>query len=288
MITSRQCGKREERDFSRFHDNHGADVSATTPSSSNRPRRGLSLCEVLVVLCIIAILVGLFLPAVRKVRGPAGRTHSSNNLKQMTIALHAYADDHSGRLPPPAILDQEGKPLLSWRVLILPYVEQQDLYERFHLDEPWDSEHNIKLLKEIPEVYSPVKGAHWTDNAPPAGTTFYQVIVGPGAAFEHKPVGISLSRDIMDGTSNTILIVSASKSVPWTKPEDLSYAPGGPLPELMRLEYESGGWFTSPKLCYEIGWADGSVVRCDPAHFTESELRSAILRNDGRTFDPFE
>ena len=72
--------------------------------------------------------------------------------------MHNYDSTH-GSLPPHAIYGKDGKPLLSWRVLILPYIEEQALYEQFHLDEPWDSPHNEPLLRQIPRCYrSPLDG----------------------------------------------------------------------------------------------------------------------------------
>src|SRR5207302_1956982 len=95
----------------------------------------------------------LLLPAVQKVRMAAGRTRSANNLKQMALATINYADAF-GRAPAAAICDKNGKPLLSWRVAILPFIEQDNLYKQFHLDEPWDSDHNKKLLARMPNVYA--------------------------------------------------------------------------------------------------------------------------------------
>jgi hypothetical protein len=90
-----------------------------------------------------AVGVGLLLPAVQKVREAAERSKSSSNLKQIILALHNYNDAYGGKLPAHAIYSKDGKtPLLSWRVAILPYIEQDNLYRQFHLDEPWDSEHN--------------------------------------------------------------------------------------------------------------------------------------------------
>src|ERR1700676_2683340 len=90
-----------------------------------------------------------------------------------------YKDREEG-LPPHALYGKEGAPLLSWRVLVLPYLEQEDLFKQFRLDEPWDSPHNLALLPKMPEVYAAPE-----EHAPPQShTTFYQVIVGKGAAFE--------------------------------------------------------------------------------------------------------
>src|SRR5262249_21734482 len=79
--------------------------------------------------------------AVAQVRVATRRMQSTNNLKQIALAMHSYHDT-MGRFPPAIVRDKEGKPLYSWRVLLLPYLEQQNLYNQFKLDEPWDSEHN--------------------------------------------------------------------------------------------------------------------------------------------------
>jgi len=112
----------------------------------------------------------------------------------------------------------------------LPFIEQGALgalYNQFHLDEPWDSPHNIKLLDKMPKIYAPPRGVK---NKVKYGT-FYQAFVGNGAAFDQKQE-MSIPRSFPDGTANTILLVEASKAVPWTKPEDIPYNPKKPLPKL--------------------------------------------------------
>lgn len=184
-----------------------------------------------------------FLSATTKVREAAARATSQNNLKQLALALHSHHDTH-GVLPPAAVADKGGKPLLSWRVAILPYVEQDELYKQFKLDEPWDGPNNKKLIDKMPKLFAlptaaPAKGK--------PGETHYRVFVGNGAAFnEVQSVKIA---DFTDGLSNTILIATAAESVPWTKPDELAFDPEKDVTKL--LGYFHGG-------C-SVAFADGSV-----------------------------
>src|SRR5205807_1793185 len=115
---------------------------------------------------------------------------------------------------------------LSWRVALLPYLEQNPLYKAFKLDEPWDSAHNKTLLAQMPELFAPVAG-----KTKEPLSTYYQVFTGPGTVFD-GPKGLRLVADIPDGTSNTILIVEAGEAVAWTRPEDVPYSPKKDLPKL--------------------------------------------------------
>jgi hypothetical protein len=140
--------------------------------------------------------------------------------------MHSYHDTYK-TLPPQARHGPDGRPLLSWRVLILPFVEGGDLYKKFKLDEPWDSPHNLKLLPQMPRTYAPFDGSR----APGPGMTFYQVFVGPGTAFEGSK-GLRLRDDFPNGLGKVILIAEAAEAVPWTKPQDLVYRADRPLPGL--------------------------------------------------------
>src|SRR5262249_61640653 len=122
------------------------------------------------------------------------------------IAMHTYADQ-TAHLPPAAIHTKDGKALLSWRVALLPYLEGDALYREFKLDQPWDSEHNKKLIAKMPTVYgSP--GARAKE-----GHTFYQVFTGKDTVFDGAD-GIQFA-DIPDGTSNTLLVLEGGKAVSW-------------------------------------------------------------------------
>jgi hypothetical protein len=179
--------------------------------------------------------------------------------------MHTYSEVH-GRLPPATVCGPDGKPLLSWRVLLLPFLEQTDLYKEFRLDEPWDSPHNIKLLSKMPNIYAPPDGKK--AKVPPYHTVCH-VFVGRQTAFE-RPSGLRLQDDFPDGTNNTLLIVEAGKPVPWSKPEDLVYDPNGPLPDL-RCLFSDG--FRARMASASGCWIKRGI--------DEPTLRAAITRNGG-------
>jgi hypothetical protein len=188
------------------------------------------------------------------------QTRSINKLKQLALAMHNY---HSvnGHFPTAAIYDKDGKPLLSWRVVLLPFLDERKLAEEFHLDEPWDSEHNKKLVERIPKVYQ----SEFEGRKP--GDTAFLAFTGKDTVFDGKK-GLNI-RQIVDGTSNTLMFVEGSHGVPWTKPEDLPYDPEKPLPKLGLV----------PEGFY-AAFCDGSV-RFLQSNLPEKTLRALITRNDG-------
>jgi Protein of unknown function (DUF1559) len=157
------------------------------------------------------------------------RSQCSDNLRAVGLALSQY-HEALGRLPAPEIVGRDGTKLLSWRVAILPYLGHQSLYERFHLDEPWDSPHNLSLVAEMPREFGCPGG-----RGRRAGKTSYIVIVGPemdaysiNTAFE--PTRGAALHHVTDGTSNSLLVLETDVMVPWTKPDELQWAQGRPLP----------------------------------------------------------
>jgi prepilin-type processing-associated H-X9-DG protein len=174
----------------------------------------------IVVLALAALLfcsgipIALLLPAVQAAREAARRSQCSNNLKQLALAMHNYYDTH-GCVPPAYIADEDGTPMHSWRVLILPFIEQRALYERYNFDEPWDSPANSALANTVIETYR-------CPSEPPSNPTdtSYVMIVGPGTLYD----GTEVTRfaDIRDGTSNTLLFVEAAGcGINWLEPRDL-------------------------------------------------------------------
>jgi hypothetical protein len=187
----------------------------------------------------------------------------------LALAMQSYEDEH-GRLPPAVVYGADGRPLLSWRVAILPYIEQGPLYKEFKLDEPWDSPHNIQLLSKMPPAYEAPPSVQ---RRMPDYHTIVHVFVGKGTAFEGRE-GLRLKHDFPQ-TSRTILIVEAGKPVPWTKPEELVYDPDGPLPELKGVFRKS----------FRVAMADGSVQYLEQG-IRESELRAAITRDGAGKVGP--
>ena len=208
-----------------------------------------------------AIAVGLLLPAVQQAREAARRAQSKNNMKQMMLAFHNYHDRY-GHFPAQANYDNNGKPLLSWRVHILPFIDQQALYSRFKLNEPWDSPHNRKLIRLMPGTYA-------NPNLPASSVTNYLAVIGPDSVF--SKTGIRIQR-IADGTSNTAMMVevNADRAVPWTKPVDHEFNEKAPKAGLGALR--PGVFLTA--------FADGSVrgvrISVDP------NILRALVTKSGR------
>ncbi len=216
--------------------------------------------------------MGLARPAAGSGSGPTDESMNAfiDQFKEVLLALHnmeasGLFGGASPGLPPAAITGPDGRPLLSWRVAALPFLGHQPLYDRFRLDEPWDSPHNIGLLDEMPEVYTrPWSGEGQT-------TTVIQAVVGDGAALAMtKPRRFA---EFRDGMSNTILLVQASEPVPWTEPSDQPFVPGKARPRTVSTK-ANGGF---PPV---MGIADGSVKRFDPD--VSQDVLDAYYTRDGK------
>jgi beta-lactamase regulating signal transducer with metallopeptidase domain len=191
-------------------------------------------------------------PAVTTARAAASRAQSINNLKQIGLAFHNYAQANN-HFPPPVLTGgEQGKFPYSWRVALLPYLEHDALYRKYRFDEPWDGPHNRELIEQMPAVYSVSGGS----GAPLSrSNTSYYVFSGPTTAlgspwaFGSKNSGPTTLAEITDGMSNTILAVEWDGNVPWTKPDDIPFDPNGPVPAL-------GGFW--PEV-FNVLMCDGSV-----------------------------
>jgi Protein of unknown function (DUF1559) len=225
-------------------------------------------------------------------------TTSKNNLHNIVIALHNFHDTYRC-FPPAVVYGPDGKPWHSWRVLILPFIEQNALYQRYRFDEPWNGPNNRKLLKEMPKLYrDPIyrqqDGNYYTHYAVATGTE----TIFPSAGIRmkkksDKPLsmltgkGVTRFRDITDGTSNTIILgpVGPEHKIPWMKPEDVAFTPTFPplgKKGSFAAPYRSGASPFGP-----FAFADGRVASLR-ADLDVKTLRNLLQRNDGNTVPSFD
>jgi hypothetical protein len=219
----------------------------------------------------LANLRAMFSAAADASMESANHRERMDRFKQIALAMHNYYDVHKC-LPPAAVRDKDGKPLLSWRVAILPYIEQNDLYKQFHLDEPWDSPHNRSLIEKMPGTYMDLGPK--ADQLNHDGKTTFQVPVGPQTVF-YKNEGTKFS-EITDGTSATILLVEVEprRAVIWSKPEDWE----------ADLEHPRRGVERNDRNQFVAAWCDGSVQYVS-TDVDEKKLRSRLTRAGRETVD---
>src|SRR4051794_34899444 len=152
------------------------------------------------------------LQAVEAAQEAGRRSLSANNLKQIALAAMVYEMSRKS-VPSAGLVGNDGKTKHSWRVALLPYLEEKSLYDQYHFDEPWDSESNRKLIEKMPRVYR----SPFAD--PKSTNASYFMPAGKGNIGDES-TQTKLAR-IKDGTSNTIMFVEANRAIPWTKPEDI-------------------------------------------------------------------
>ena len=183
--------------------------------NAKKPSFATRLIEIFVLLVIVCFLIGMFLPSVGGPRRAGVRTLCLNNIRQLSLAMRNY-ESVNGHLPPAYIADEDGKPMHSWRVLLLPYLEQEALYNQYSFDEPWNGPNNSKLHDVIVPGFqcsSVGRGEQETN-------TSYVLVTGKGTAFDgdHE----TTFREVSDGTSNTLTIVEVANSdTHWMEPVDL-------------------------------------------------------------------
>ena len=218
------------------------------------------------------VLIGMLLPAVQQVREAARRTQTLNNLRQLALAAHNF-ESVNQRFPAAFSVDEDGTPLLSWRVHLLPYIEQQELYEQFNLDEPWDSPNNIKLLDQMPDLFKSLSVSI------PDGHTMLLAPVTEASIFSQTPENGRLGAgvgEITDGMFNTMMILQggAKNAVPWTSPQDLN------TKDLSDTNFNTGHPGT---FCAALG--DGST-RSVSTSMDVDELVGGCVMNDGKSIEP--
>lgn len=229
------------------------------------------LSRAIVFIAMVILCGGLLLPSGGHGPEPYRRAQTLNNLKIIAFAYQneTYSDPH-GRVPRAAVVDPNGKPLLSWRVLLLPLLEEQELFEQFDLSKPWDSPENLPLVKKMPQIFA----SPYLRDAAKQGKTPYKAIVSDtpdlNTAWSKPGERFRISK-FKDGMSHTALIVEdLTDPVIWTKPEDIS-----PTEYLKTLDH--GHWFSKN---FPIGITDGTVrFYKDP---TEEEIIPLLYADDGK------
>ena len=209
-------------------------------------------------------LISLIGHLTKSTKMSAAGMQQSNNLKQILLAIHNFESAHQG-LPPRMTVSEKGTPLLSWRVFLLPYIEEQALYNEFHLDEPWDSPHNLKLVDRIPFGYQSSQFPDLT-----RGQTLIQAPMQSGFTWNGNENRMLTFQDITDGTSNTICFVVApkDKGVVWTKPDDLKLGLDSLVADLF-----------GDRESIEVGFFDGSVQKLERT--IKAGLLKALMTHAG-------
>ena len=215
------------------------------------------------------LLSALEMP-LEKARSSAGRAQSMNNLKNLALAMFMYSDAHN-HFPAAASSGPDGKPLLSWRVYILPFIAQEQLFNQFHLNEPWDSPHNKMLIEKMPAVF------HSPRSKAEKGKTNYLAPVGNGALYASRRDEPQM-KDIKDGASNTIMMIEVDDphAVIWTKPDDFSFDPKDPK-QGIGSAVESG---------FNAAFCDGSV-RLLRSSIDAKTLSALFTRAGGELVGPY-
>jgi hypothetical protein len=229
--------------------------------------------------------------AVVEARRAALSSQSSNNLRQLALAMHVHHGTYNA-FPSHASYSKKGKPLLSWRVHILPFLELTNLWAEFKHDEPWDSPHNKQLIPKMPHMFKN-PGADLpegktcylapltTDKKSPSiflkgATDKNRGGIDMGDGRPKEVLGIHF-REIADGTSNVIMIVEAApeKAVVWTQPDDWEFNPAKPKDGLF------GMWPDFTLAAY----ADGGIHHLSKVKLTEETLRRLVWRADGQPLE---
>jgi hypothetical protein len=243
------------------------DESATTIVSNANDKRGCSgWLKAGAVVCFLLLLAALLLPAKRSAREAARRNQCMSQMKQMALALNTYAEAH-GSFPPAYTTDENGKPLHSWRTLILPYMEEAELFKSIDLKKPWDDPANAEAFKKVIEVYR-CPSSIIEDNR-----TTYLAVVTPNSLLQ-ATTGRTLE-EVKATANKTVMLVEVGteNAVPWMQPVDAD--------EQMVLGIGGDESKLSHPGVTNVAWGDG---RCSAINFDMPEdIRRQLIDFVGNT-----
>jgi hypothetical protein len=239
----------------------------------------LTLIECLVIVMIGAVVTALLVPAVQTGHTSASRETCKKNLKQIGLALHNYHEKYEC-YPPAYIADTQGRPMHSWRVLILPFLGEQALYDQYRFTEPWDGPHNSVLRKQPLAAFN-CASENRKNGRTESTMTSYVAVIGPETAWPGDQ-SVSIG-DIADGTSATLLVVEVRDSgIHWMEPRDLNILQMAPT-----INAKAGQGISSVHL------GGAYVLKCDGSvrfvidSMPGSQLRALLTRAGGETVGEF-
>ena len=251
------------------------------PSSSgdSRSAKGTNWILILAIvgggtaLLVIPCLIALLLPAVQQAREAARMSQCKNNLKQIGLAMHNYHETYNA-FPPAFTVDEQGRPLHSWRVLLLPFLDEQPLAQQIDMTQPWDSPSNASFHSRMPQVFACPSTAQ-----PNSAVTHYVGVVGPNNCILSTGQPTKL-RDIIDGTANTIMVGESQTAVGWMEPRDL------PIETLVKFGDSNG--ISGPHIggAAHVLIGDGSVRRIGSNASVSPQALSTI--NGGEPIGDFD
>ena len=235
----------------------------------------------LFILLVIAVLFGVLLPSVQVVSSSPRWIYCINNMRQCMLAFCNYESVH-GRFPPVWEVDDNGVPMHSWRVLILPYIEEESLYKQYRFDEPWDGPNNSKLANQMPNIYH-CPSVHYS-----TGQTTYKLVSDPEAFFDGNTS--RTHADAVDGTASTIVLVEDPEHpVNWMKPEGVSIEAAVAIYRSQKVCHcgREETLFSKVLPFKNLVTLDGAAHRVS-ANVAPEMLRRAIKRADGYSPDVSE
>jgi len=220
-----------------------------------------------VVVAVFGILLFMLLPPSQRTSGGHRRTQCLNQIRQVALAMINYENENRHFLPA-YIADENGKPMHSWRVLLLPYLNQDELYQRYSMDEPWDGPNKSKLHDEIAHLYRCPK----SDSR--AHGSVYALITGEGTAFDgDKTINY---QDLSDGYANTILMVEIfDPDFHWMKPQDI------PIEQFLESTAQQTANHSGNRNIATFGGATYSISTDTP----KQALRKLVEIADGEVVD---